>query len=167
MVKANAKIKILKELEKTPIVHVACQRVGISRNTFYRWRENNPDFRKKVIKAIRSGIELVNDAAESNVLNGIKKGDTGYTKYWLSHRHDSYKKPFTHRESGISILEAERIREYYKIRKSLSNLEQNGTKQQIEEAKKESRKFFDAWGKVVKRREKKLRNQNDDKVKRN
>lgn len=155
MAKASAKTRVIKELEKTPVVHVACQRAGISRNTFYRWKEKDPEFRKKITAAIRLGVDLVNDAAESNVLNGIKEGNTGYTKYWLSHRHDSYKKPFQYRESGISWIETERIKEYHEVRRMLSNLQRSRDEKQIEEAKKKARKFFDMWTKTDNKRLKK------------
>jgi hypothetical protein len=157
MAKANAKTKVLKELENTPIVHVACQRANISRNTFYRWKDEDDTFRKKATEAMRLGTDLVNDAAESNVLNGIKEGSIGYTKYWLSHKHDEYKKPFRYREAGISWIETERIKEYYEVRRKLSQLGSGRPKEEIEEAKRKSRKMLDMWAKSAREREKKLR----------
>lgn len=107
MKKLRLKDKFLEELERTPIVQVACDRTGISRNTFYRWMKEDADFAFEASEALRAGIEFVNDHAESNVLTGIKKGDPGYTKYWLSSRHEAYRRPFIRRERTDKESKAE------------------------------------------------------------
>ena len=94
MKKDRTQAKLLEELERTPIIQAACERAGISRNTYYRWMNEDSMFRMQVDERLRMGIDLVNDVAESNVLNGIKKGDSGFTKYWLSARHTGYRRPF-------------------------------------------------------------------------
>lgn len=69
--KKGRKTKFLEVLEKSPIVQYACEKVGISRNTFYRWLKEDPDFASSYKQSMEYGIDLVNDAAESNVLKGI------------------------------------------------------------------------------------------------
>lgn len=107
MKKHKVKKQFIEELERTPIIQVACDRVGISRNTFYRWMKEDVEFAFEVNEALDSGIDFVNDHAEGNVLNGIKKGDAGYTKYWLSSRHEAYRRPFIHREKTEKESKAE------------------------------------------------------------
>ena len=44
--KKTEKIKelVLDQLRKSPIVEAACQKAGITRTTFYRWKKDDPDF---------------------------------------------------------------------------------------------------------------------------
>jgi len=94
MKKDKVKDKFLEVLEQVPIIQAACEKVRISSNTYYRWKNEDPEFGSLAEDRIKVGVCLVNDYAESNVLNGIKKGDPGYTKYWLSSRHKEYRRPF-------------------------------------------------------------------------
>lgn len=93
--KKDRKTKFLEVLEKTPIIQYACDQVDISRNTYYRWMEEDLDFRMQVTQRMQIGIDRVNDFAENNVLKGIRNGDAGMTKYWLGSRHSAYRRPFT------------------------------------------------------------------------
>lgn len=95
MKKNRVQTKLLEELEKTPIIQRACDRCDISRNTYYRWCKENPDFKCMVEERLKMAIDLVNDAAESNILQGIKNGDRGSTQFWLTHRHPAYKKRYS------------------------------------------------------------------------
>ena len=94
MKKDKHKDLFLRELEKTPIVQVACDRIGISRNSVYRWRKEDLLFSKRMEESLEIGTDLVNDVAESNILTGIKNGDSIHTRYWLSHRHKNYRRRF-------------------------------------------------------------------------
>ena len=94
MKKDRVKSKFLEALEKTPIIQHACEMCGISRNTFYRWMQEDSEFNFQVSERLGIGVDRVNDYAESNVLNGIREGDPGMTKYWLSARHKAYRRPF-------------------------------------------------------------------------
>ena len=49
-------------------------------------------------KALDDGESLVNDVAESNVIRGVQNQDKGYTKLWLTHRHEKFKKKLEPRE---------------------------------------------------------------------
>ena len=84
--------KFLQELEKTPIVSIACERCGVSRNTVYRWRTEDSYFAKRMDEAIEIGDDLVNDVAESNVLKGIKSGNPRYTIFWLERRNKRFRR---------------------------------------------------------------------------
>jgi hypothetical protein len=90
--KNRLKDKFLEELAKTPIVQIACEKSGISRQTYYRWRKEDIDFSLEADNALSQGEDLVNDVAESTVIRGVQNRDTGWTKLWLSHRHNKFKK---------------------------------------------------------------------------
>ncbi len=137
--------KILEELERTPIIQVVCEKFGISRQTFYRWMNENEDSFNDVNKALGFGIGLVNDVAESNVLAGIKNKDAGYTKYWLSHRHSAYRKPFTHRDASNDEFEKKRIETHYLNKKILQEKLQRRSKEEVDEAVKKAKEMLDKW----------------------
>ena len=63
---------LIEQLKKIPIVQVACEKVGVGRATFYRWRKDDEDFSEKINQAISEGNALVNDMAESQLMSAIK-----------------------------------------------------------------------------------------------
>lgn len=84
------KTELIKLLTKTPIIQVACQRVGVSRATFYRWRKDDEPFGKAVDEALVSGNELINDMAESMLIQAIQGGNITAQIFWLKHHHPAY-----------------------------------------------------------------------------
>ncbi|MFH1601646.1 MAG: phBC6A51 family helix-turn-helix protein [Candidatus Shapirobacteria bacterium] len=81
---------ILKQLKKTPIVQIACERVGIGRATYYRWRKDDSKFTKASDKALLDGNLLVNDMAESQLMSAIKDKNMTAIIFWLKHHHPAY-----------------------------------------------------------------------------
>ncbi|MEN9337828.1 MAG: hypothetical protein RIQ41_142 [Candidatus Parcubacteria bacterium] len=79
------------ELEKVPIVQVACEKCGISRNSVYRWRKEDKAFCKKMDESLVNGVALVNDMSESQLLTLIKEKNYSAISFWLRHRNDNYK----------------------------------------------------------------------------
>ena len=49
--------EFLEEYCEVPFVNYACKRVGISRNTIYKWRNEDPEFRSEMDKAEKLGTE--------------------------------------------------------------------------------------------------------------
>ena len=89
--KNNAdKEKLLEALKENHIIYAACRKVGVSKSTYYRFRESDPEFAAAADAALQEGIELVNDAAESNIVTEIKNRDKDASKFWLKHRHPAY-----------------------------------------------------------------------------
>lgn len=82
---------VLEQLSKTPIVHVACKKAGVSRATYYRWLQEDNDFKKKAEKALLEGIKLINDLAESKLVANINEQNMTAIIYWLKNHHSSYK----------------------------------------------------------------------------
>lgn len=90
--KRQAKIKklLLAQLQKTPIVQIACEKAGVSRATYYRWRKEDDEFEKQADLSLGEGTMLMNDVAESQLLSLIKdKHPTGII-FWLKHHHPTY-----------------------------------------------------------------------------
>ena len=87
----KAKEALLEQLRKTPILQIACEKVGISRVTLYRWRSENKEFSKAVDDAMLEGRLLVNDLAESQLIGAIKDRNISAIVTWLRHNHATYK----------------------------------------------------------------------------
>jgi len=90
--KERVQDKFLEELRKIPIVQVACERCGLSRQSVYRWRNNDPEFRVSMDRALDEGEELLNDLCESQLLSLVKDKNFQAIKYRLDKRHPKYKK---------------------------------------------------------------------------
>lgn len=80
----------IEQLTKTPIIQVMVEKIGLARATFYRWKQNDKDFSEAVDKAIAEGRNLVNDFAESQLINAIKNSDMRAITYWLNHNNKHY-----------------------------------------------------------------------------
>lgn len=81
---------LLEQLKKIPVVEVACQKTGIGRATYYRWRTEDKQFEKESDLAIRAGRELGSDMAESQILKAIKEGNLTAAFFWLRNHSKDY-----------------------------------------------------------------------------
>lgn len=81
---------LLELLRKTPIVQIACEKVGVGRATYYRWRKDSPEFTKQSDQALLDGNLLVNDMAESQLMSAIKDKNMTGIIFWLKHHHPAY-----------------------------------------------------------------------------
>ncbi len=121
----NKKI-LLEQFKKVPIVQLACEKTGISRATYYRWRQEDTDFAKKADAYLAESVDIVNDMAESKLLSLIKEGNMTAIIYWLKHRHKAYSTrvelsgSFEHTNIEISDEHKELIKKALKI----SNMEE-------------------------------------------
>ena len=84
------KEQLLEILKKTPIVQIACEKAGIGRATYYRWRKDDPEFAKISDQALLDGNLLVNDIAESQMMSAIKDKNMTAIIFWLKHHHPAY-----------------------------------------------------------------------------
>lgn len=83
--------QFLDELRKVPIVQVACEKTGVSRNSVYRWKREDNEFAKQFDDALTDGVEFVNDMSESQLLQLIKEKNFSAVRFWLNKRHPAYK----------------------------------------------------------------------------
>lgn len=84
------KESVLEKLKMVPIIEVACKQVGIARSTFYRWKEEDKDFREQVEKALEEGQSNISGLAESKLISAIKDQNMTGIIFWLKHHHKDY-----------------------------------------------------------------------------
>lgn len=88
---SQQKESVLEQLEKVPIISYACDKVGISRATQYRWMDNDKDYKKAVAEAILNGKKFMNDMAENSLLSLVRDQSFPAISFWLKHNHPDYK----------------------------------------------------------------------------
>ncbi|HEY4497249.1 MAG TPA: phBC6A51 family helix-turn-helix protein [Candidatus Paceibacterota bacterium] len=81
---------LLEYMKKTPIVQVACERAHISRATYYRWRNEDKEFKKAADTAISEGESLITDMTESQLISLIRDRNFPAIQLWLRHHHAKY-----------------------------------------------------------------------------
>ena len=91
MKKNKFQSQFFEELKKVPIVQVACEKTGLSRNSVYRWKKQDTSFSKKMDQALNEGVAFVNDMSESQLLTLIKEKNYPAISFWLRHRNSNYK----------------------------------------------------------------------------
>ena len=84
------KEKVLGYLVKMPIVQIACERASVGRATYYRWRNDDKEFKKAADQALRDGELFINDLSESQVITLIKDKSWSAISFWLRHHHPKY-----------------------------------------------------------------------------
>lgn len=112
MKKNKLQNQFFEELAKVPIVQVACEKTGLSRNSVYRWKKEDPEFYKKMEEAISAGVAFVNDMSESQLLTMIKEKNWSAISFWLKHRNNNYKDKIeitTMEDNGEMSPEQEKI----------------------------------------------------------
>ena len=90
MKKAKYSKVFLEELRKIPIVQVACEKSGLSRQSVYRWKREDQEFAQAMEEAITDGIDFVNDMSETQLMNQIKAGNLSAVRLWLTHNRERY-----------------------------------------------------------------------------
>ncbi|OGI67283.1 hypothetical protein A2823_01550 [Candidatus Nomurabacteria bacterium RIFCSPHIGHO2_01_FULL_41_91] len=81
---------LLKELRRAGIVQLACERTGVGRSTYYKWRANDNVFARAAGRALEAGQFFINDIAESRLVRLIQDDDLKAIKFWLQHNHPKY-----------------------------------------------------------------------------
>jgi len=84
------KKELIEQLKKVPIIQIACERIGVSRPTFYRWKKDDDDFAKAVKEALSEGVIFINELSESQVITLIKEKNLSAVRFWLRHNHPKY-----------------------------------------------------------------------------
>lgn len=92
------KKKFINTLEQQPVIQTAVAIAGIDRSTYYRWRDEDPEFREKTEGAKEQGIEFTNDMMESLLIKQAREGKVTPIIFWLKNHHPDYseKKFFNH-----------------------------------------------------------------------
>jgi hypothetical protein len=91
MKKYKVKDAFLAELRKIPIIQVAAEKTGLSRQSIYRWKNEDEEFSKLMEEALTEGEALVNDMSESQLLSLIKEKNFPAVRFWLNHRSPKFR----------------------------------------------------------------------------
>jgi hypothetical protein len=84
--KINFKKQLLERLTKNFTIASACNAVGIDRKTFYRWIEEDPDFKAKAYENIQECKKDVTDMANTRLVKQIENGNLTAVMYWLNNK---------------------------------------------------------------------------------
>jgi hypothetical protein len=82
---------LIEQFKKIPIVQIACEKVGVARSSYYRWRKDDPEFAEKADQALVGGRMLINELAESQLVSLIQERNLGAIRFWLSCNDKNYK----------------------------------------------------------------------------
>ncbi len=91
--KKSRRNQFLDQLCTIPNVSLACEKTGLSRNTIYRWRGEDEEFKKEMDAALKAGVETINDLAESKLISHINNGSMRAIEYWLTNHKKAYVRP--------------------------------------------------------------------------
>jgi len=101
MINDKAKNKLLRELEKGGNVYLTCLKTNINRSTYYRWKNEDKEFKSKADRAERQGRKNNCDIAEQALMLNVRDKKMDAIKYLLSHHSPRYK---TKNSSNVIIL---------------------------------------------------------------
>ena len=87
---AKDKQNMIEALKEMPIIQVACKKSGLSRATYYRWQQEDRDFKRQSRDALDYGIEFINDMSESQLITLIKEKKMPAIALWLKNNHKRY-----------------------------------------------------------------------------
>lgn len=96
--------KLVAELERTGIPLTACSKVGVSRSTYYRWRQENIVFKLQTDEAIQIGRENITDLAESKLVKNIGDGNQRAIEFQLRHNDSRYR--YFSQQEFVKVLES-------------------------------------------------------------
>jgi ACT domain-containing protein len=82
---------MIEQLKKIPVIQICCEKLDISRSSYYRWRADDEKFAEDCDKALAEGCELVNDMAESQLLSAIRDQNLTAVIFWLRNHHAKYR----------------------------------------------------------------------------
>ena len=83
--------KVLEYLAESGNISYSCKRAGVSRETFYKWKEAHRVFAYDAEAAIEYGKSFVNDLAHTHLMLNIQKGDMQAVRFQLASCHPDYK----------------------------------------------------------------------------
>lgn len=95
MIKGKIKQKLLKEIAKFGNVYLSCQKIGIDKATYYRWKDGDEEFRKLADKAEEIGRENIGEVAEYGLLQNIKEKNQRAIEFALVNISKRYKQDRT------------------------------------------------------------------------
>lgn len=93
MKKDRLQKQFLEELSMVPIVSMVCAKLGLSRQSYYRWKNEDYEFAQKVEVCLKQGNENIGDLARCKLLEAMKRGEKWSVMYWLNNRDLEFMRP--------------------------------------------------------------------------
>jgi hypothetical protein len=100
----SQKESLLESLRETPLVFIACNKVGIGRSSYYRWRGEDSNFTAAADVAIQEGRSYISGLAESKIIEAINAGNLKACQLWLQHNERRYRGPKNHKSFGDTTV---------------------------------------------------------------
>jgi hypothetical protein len=88
--KVKQKEMFLEHIKKVPIIQICAEKVNLNRSTFYRWYKSDRKFAKAVDLAIQEGVSMINDLAQSQIIQAMKERNLTACMYWLNHKSQDF-----------------------------------------------------------------------------
>ena len=89
------KQKLVQQLKEIPIPTYVCQKLGVPKATYYKWRKTDDAFRAASDEAILTGKLSINDVAKSQLVKLINNGDYRSISFWLKHNDPDFNPKLT------------------------------------------------------------------------
>lgn len=86
------KASFIEQLKRTPVIEQACQKVGLSRATVYRWVKEKKSFEKEMDAALSEGRTFMCDIAETQLFSLIGDKEYKAIALYLSTHNPRYAK---------------------------------------------------------------------------
>lgn len=94
--------------KKHPNVSVICKTIGISRDTYYRWIEEDPNFYIMCNKALQQGLDYRDDLVENQYVSMAIKGHWQAVKDYMHTTHQKNKVDTPQNTEKLSLFELSR-----------------------------------------------------------
>jgi predicted DNA-binding transcriptional regulator AlpA len=93
--------KFLEELSKNPNITYVCSKVGLSRQTIYRWIKEDEKFNTLFQNAIALGFDSIGDFAYSKLFENVKKGSQRAIEFCLKRHSPTYMDPENNKHNKL------------------------------------------------------------------
>jgi hypothetical protein len=82
--------KVLEHIAESGNISYSCKRAGVSRETYYAWKQSDEVFAKDAALAVEYGKSFVNDLAHTQLILNIQKGNMQAVRFQLISCHEDY-----------------------------------------------------------------------------
>lgn len=91
--KEKTQARLIKAFKENPITSSVCKKIGVARSTYYRWLDEDYEFKKEAEAALEIGRNRMVDVAESKLLSRVNEGDQRAVEFYLKNNSKRYVTP--------------------------------------------------------------------------
>lgn len=103
--KRKAQKELVKELEKNYLLQRACNKLGLTRSTVYRWMQEDEEFATAIRHAQAIGRRYMSDFVESKLLKNIEAQEQRAIEFWLRNNNEHYRSHETALDRKVEYLQ--------------------------------------------------------------